>query len=220
MTSVTERDLGSSPAGQVDLSSGDLALDFANTADWHAGPAPVEFLQTYRDLVAWARHVSLVDDGEAARLLDSAARRPRAAGAALERAVTLREVLYRVFSSVAHGVEPSRTDVGTLNLYLEEAMDHLVVAPELRPDGRVGFAYGWDEPMTELDALLWPVVRAAADLLTSPGLDRVRECEGTPCGWLFVDGSRNRSRRWCSMEDCGNRAKARRHYARKRATGG
>jgi len=61
------------------------------------------------------------------------------------------------------------------------------------------------------------VVHDAAGLLTSEKLDRVEECADDRCGWLFLDVSRNRSRRWCAMEDCGNRAKARRHYKRKRA---
>jgi predicted RNA-binding Zn ribbon-like protein len=64
--------------------------------------------------------------------------------------------------------------------------------------------------------MLAPIVKSAADLLLSDMLDRVKQCEGDPCGWLFLDTSRNRSRRWCSMEDCGNRAKARRFYQRKK----
>jgi predicted RNA-binding Zn ribbon-like protein len=64
---------------------------------------------------------------------------------------------------------------------------------------------------------LWPIVLAAAELLTSAGRARVRECAAHGCGWLFLDTSRSQRRRWCTMASCGNRAKARRFYERTRA---
>jgi predicted RNA-binding Zn ribbon-like protein len=70
-----------------------------------------------------------------------------------------------------------------------------------------------------LDRVLWPVARSAAELLTSDDLAAVRECAAPDCRWLFLDRSRNRSRRWCAMATCGNRSKARRHYRRGRAGG-
>ena len=78
-----------------------------------------------------------------------------------------------------------------------------------------GFAWAAGAPGTPLRRPLWPVLWSAADLLTSDRLARVRSCGDPRCGWLFLDTSRNRSRRWCDMADCGNRAKARRHYARR-----
>jgi predicted RNA-binding Zn ribbon-like protein len=60
------------------------------------------------------------------------------------------------------------------------------------------------------------VARAAADLLVSPERALVRECASGTCSWLFVDRSRTHQRRWCSMKTCGNRAKARRFYTRRR----
>ena len=70
------------------------------------------------------------------------------------------------------------------------------------------------EGATSLDWPLWPVVWSAVELLTADALRRVLECANDPCGWLFVDLSRNRSRRWCDMRDCANKVKARRHHAR------
>jgi len=69
----------------------------------------------------------------------------------------------------------------------------------------------------ELDSMLWPIVRDAAELLTSRDFDRVTECSGSDCTWLFADKSRNRSRRWCDMAECGNRSKARRFYRRQKS---
>jgi predicted RNA-binding Zn ribbon-like protein len=81
-----------------------------------------------------------------------------------------------------------------------------------------GFTWGWDKQSDALDRMLWPVARSAADLLTSDHLNRVHQCGGKDCTWLFVDTSRNHSRQWCDMGDCGNRAKARRFYQRTRGT--
>ena len=80
-----------------------------------------------------------------------------------------------------------------------------------------GFKWDWSEELA-LDRMLWFIARSAADLLTSGNLDRVRQCGDEECGWLFIDTTKNRSRRWCDMTDCGNRAKARRHYSRLRAS--
>src|SRR5581483_5720104 len=102
--------------------------------------------------------------------------------------------------------------VEAINAALADALPHLRVAPrgggfawELLPDGG------------SLVAPLRPIARSAGELMTADALARVRECDGASCTWLFLDESRNRSRRWCSMESCGNRAKARRHYRKRRA---
>jgi predicted RNA-binding Zn ribbon-like protein len=73
---------------------------------------------------------------------------------------------------------------------------------------------GWDLSGEELDGFLAPVVASAASLLTSDSLDLVKVCGGDTCGWMFVDRSKNHSRRWCTMKDCGNVAKVRRFRGR------
>ena len=85
---------------------------------------------------------------------------------------------------------------------------------EITPAGGA-FAWTWAVGAEELDRVVWPVVRSAAALLTSGSLERVRQCAGDGCDWLFVDLSKNQSRRWCSMDMCGSRAKSRRYYRRK-----
>jgi predicted RNA-binding Zn ribbon-like protein len=81
-----------------------------------------------------------------------------------------------------------------------------------------GFRWRWAGGGTSLESVLWPIARSAGELLASEERSQVRVCDADTCAWLFVDRSRNRSRRWCSMDSCGNRAKARRHYSRKRAS--
>lgn len=198
-------------AGSLKLPDERLSLDFANTADWHASDHPVEFLTSYSDLVAWSQGVGILTDHQAKRLLKKAARRPGDATAVLERAIALREAIYQIFSAISHGRPPQAADLATFNAELSRvlAQSRIVSTAE-------GFAWDWAGAEEALDWMLWPVVHDAAGLLTSEELDRVGQCADDRCGWLFLDTSRNRSRRWCSMENCGNRAKARRHYKRKR----
>ena len=110
-------------------------------------------------------------------------------------------------AAIAKGRSPDADDVRALNGALSTAFAHLRVATSTG-----GFAWEWAEGDQPLERMLWPVVRSAAELLTSDKLSLVKQCAG--CGWLFVDRSRNHSRRWCDMRYCGNRAKARRFYAR------
>lgn len=195
-----------------ELSGGALCLDFANT--WGDRERPEEDrLRSYPDLLAFALQAGTLTAAEAARLAGRAGREPGEAAAALARALELREALYRIFSAGAAGMAgggPEAADLERLNAALPEALSHL----RLEPRGRE-LVWTWAAADDPLEAPLWPVVRSAAELLTSEEWRRVRECGGGACTWLFLDHSRNRSRRWCSMETCGNRAKARRHYRRR-----
>jgi predicted RNA-binding Zn ribbon-like protein len=194
----------------LNLETGQLCLDFANTANWHASEHPEEELNSYSDLTAWAQRIGLAGDVEAAQLLEAAARRPAEAAAVLARAVALREAIYHIFSTRAQGLQPEVNDLSMLNAALDEALSHLRLAP-----GTAHFDWQWIDQEGQLDGLLWPVALSAARLLASDGLERVGECaDDRGCGYLFFDTSRNHSRRWCEMRDCGNRAKARRHYRR------
>ena len=194
-----------------DLSGGHLALDFVNTVGGMRGVKPREHLQGYADLVAFGRRTGALPDRLASRIAAEAGRRPEEAAAALASAVALREALYRIFLDGSAGRRPRSPDLDALNAALGRALPHRRVADD---DGRMVLA--WDEA-PELDAPLWPVVDAAVTLLTSGEASRVRVCgmygEGE-CSWLFLDRTKGGTRRWCSMKDCGNRAKARRHYAK------
>ena len=198
--------------GQFDFSGGLLCLDFANTLSGRLRERSDERLNEYGDLVSWSRQAGVITDLEAQRLLREARRRPSEAVSVLDRAVELRETLYRLFSAIGAGRLPEPGELRHLNTVLGEALRHTRIIPT-----EAGFAWDWAGRGERLDQPLWPVARSAADLLTSADLDRVRECAETGCAWLFLDTSRNRSRQWCDMRVCGNRAKARRHYARTRA---
>ena len=87
-------------AGDLDLLGGELCLDFANTVEYRLSDHTHEFLNSYRDLVLWSQHAGVLADGQAERLLQEARGRPEEADAVLERAIGLRETIYRVFTAV------------------------------------------------------------------------------------------------------------------------
>ena len=199
--------------GSLNLKAGRLCLDFANTADWHASDQPEDLLNSYTDLVSWAERVGILAEDEAQQLLREAAHRPNDAVTVLEQAISFREAIYRIFSAIAGGRSAEATDLAILNDALSMTSGRLQIVSTTD-----GFAWEWTADEDVFDRMLWPVAHSAADLLTSEELRRVGECaDDRGCGWLFLDMSRNRSRRWCDMRDCGNRAKARRHYERKRS---
>ncbi|HEX2208546.1 MAG TPA: ABATE domain-containing protein [Longimicrobium sp.] len=201
------------PLATLKLLGGRLSLDFVNTVDTHE-PRVDEKLNAYADLVWWSMRAGSMDEAAAAPLFARAEADPARAAEVFARAMELREALYRVFVATRAGETPEAADVAVLNRELSHALSWLRVRVE---DG--GAAWGWAGG-AELDRVLWPVVRDAAELLVSGDLARVGRCCGDNCDWLYLDTSRNRSRRWCDMQSCGNRAKARRHYRRARGGAG
>ncbi len=195
-------------AYQFEFSGGAVCLDFANTL----GDRPrgrQEHLAAWTDLVAWGEQAGLLSARAARALRAQYAARPGPAGRALARALDLRECLYRVFHAQAAGEAPAAADLDRLNAWLAAAMPHARLE---RQDGT--YRWGWTAGDPSIDRLLWPVVRSAADLVVSDERASVRECASDTCSWLFIDRSRTKRRRWCSMTTCGNRAKARRFYQR------
>lgn len=192
--------------------TGEVSLDLVNTIDWRAGSAPVELLNTYSDLLRWGRHTGLINEREVRKLTLEAAQNPKKASAALKRAVALRETLFRIFSAVVAGRQVEAANLDSLNRSLSDALSRL----RLR-SFKEGYDWEWEGDEADLERMLWPVARSAGELLTSASLTLLRQCPGEGCAWLFLDTSRNKSRRWCAMEVCGNRSKARRHYEQVRA---
>jgi predicted RNA-binding Zn ribbon-like protein len=174
--------------------SGDVALDFCNTAAGWGEPDRKEYLGSYEALVAWARAAALIDAQRAGRLRALASEVPRAAEEVRRRALRLREAVYETALGGA-----------AWEVIAEEA-ERAARAARLTPAG-------WELP-ERLDLPVLAVARAAADFLLGAGDATVRACPGHHCGWLFLDPSGRR--RWCSMATCGNRAKQRRHAERVR----
>jgi len=196
-----------------DFDAGDLSLNFANTQDWHASEKPVENLKSYADLVTWGEQAGLVSPEYAIQMHRLANEHPEDATNAFAFAVQVREDLYRVFSHRYTGEPIREDDLALLNSVVSQARAHMQLTPA---DGEIHWE--WTPEINGANLILWPVARAAADLLTSDKASKVRVCEDDRgCGYLFIDQTKNHSRRWCSMDSCGNRAKARRHYSRLQA---
>ena len=189
------------------LIGGDLCLDFANTLYGHAEVIH-EYLFDYRDLVLWSRHVGILDSDRAETLLSKWEQAPVESEAVFRQAIQIRETIYRVFAGIAHDESPQSDDIVQLHqAWLENESHSRLLQTES------GFMMGWEEG-DAVDSMLWPITRSAVELLTSDDLKRVKQCGR--CDWLFLDRSRNQSRRWCSMDACGNRVKMARRYTREK----
>jgi len=189
------------------LIGGGLCLNFANTLYGHDAPIH-EYLFDYRDLVLWSRHVEILSPQQAGALLSKWEQVPVESEAVFQRAIQLRETIYRAFACLAHDESPQENDIARLHqAWIESQVHSQLVRTE------TGFAKVWRDE-NALDSILWRVIGSAIKLLTSDELERVKQCSG--CDWLFFDRSRNRSRRWCSMDACGNRTKMARRYKREK----
>ena len=192
------------------LVGGNLGLDFVNTRSGPPVGAPDDdALRSYDDVVAWAVYAGAIPEREVQRLRRSAAKDRPAADAAFARSLRIRDDLDLVLRALAHGGE---ADAGVLDRLRDDESAALQAA-QLAPG--TPFAWGWDDDRS-LARPLWPTVHAAIGILLTGPLDRVKQCGG--CRFLFLDETKNRSRRWCSMDDCGTDEKMRRYVASRRAS--
>lgn len=192
----------------LEVVGGALCLDFANTINSRVRPEH-DYLLQYSDLVGWANKVGILSAAQSNQLQKRAKQKTEEAEAVVQTASSLRELLYRLFSNAAKGSEPIKKDIETFVMFYGDAISH---GQWIKTDHHFSTAWKLDE---ELDAVLWPIIHSAGELLQSEALKKVKECPG--CGWLFLDTSKNQSRRWCSMNTCGARDKMRRYHKRQRA---
>ena len=189
---------------------GVLCLDFTNTASWHASHRTTEHLNDFCDLLRWCNECGIIDPHTELVLSEGAERNPAGALTILTRARKLREGLYRIFVAVSQRKSPGRPDMQLLNETLDQAPLRFEVQYE-----ESGFSGKRTTGGSEFATVLGPVAWSAAGLLTSENLHRIKRCADDTCGWLFLDNTKNRSRRWCDIGDCGSRVKAKRYYQRK-----
>jgi predicted RNA-binding Zn ribbon-like protein len=203
----------------VSLEGGHVALDFVNTVGGLRDEPPSpddELLVSYDDLLGWCVRLGVVSEADARTLGRAAARDERGARRAVRRARELRELLYPIFLGIADGAEPP----AELLEELRDAERNALAKGRLAPDdgaGSHGHAMRWTwPPPRDLTDPLRPIAHAAVELLTSGPLEHLKICAN--CRWLFLDQSRNHSRRWCSMAECGTQMKQRRFVERRRQT--
>jgi predicted RNA-binding Zn ribbon-like protein len=191
------------------LVGGSPALDFVNTRSGPlVGEPDTESLREYADLVAWGRYAGVLTDAESNGLTRLARNHPREAGKTFDRAIDARSTIDGVFRAVSQGERPSAPLLDQLASLEADALEHGGLVEE-------GSGFEWRWRADDLGRALWPVVHAGVELLTAGRLHRLKGCGG--CRFLFLDDTRNGSRRWCSMEDCGTAEKMRNYVTRRAA---
>jgi predicted RNA-binding Zn ribbon-like protein len=200
-----------SRASELPLVGCDLALDFTNTSSGRGHHTHLEHLRTAENAVAWARHAKVLAPADGEWMLSALAADEGLAMRFLKRALALREIIYALGAEVAARRRAPPDSV--------EALAHIhaacIAKARLTPHG-AGFVWSWAPQEAPIEAVLGPIALSALTLLTQADLSRIKQCQGDHCGWLFLDTTKNKSRRWCEMEVCGNRAKQKRHQSRLR----
>jgi predicted RNA-binding Zn ribbon-like protein len=191
----------------LEILGGASCLDFANTINSRRSPEH-DYLRSYADLVSWGRKTALFTPAQADRLLSLAEQHAGLAQEALHKALVIREMLYQLFSKIARQLALNPQEMQDFVDLYADAIAHSRFIP-----GEHHFTIDWKQDEA-FDSLLWPVLYSAGQILLSSELRQVKECPN--CGWLFMDRSKNQSRRWCSMDTCGARDKMRRYHRKPR----
>jgi predicted RNA-binding Zn ribbon-like protein len=203
-----------SRAGSLSLIGSDLAFDFTNTASGRFTLDHHDHLRAPEHVVAWARHAKVLTPADGDVIDRAIAGSPKLARELLARALVLREVIYRIGSIIAHGGTPPTADTDALGVIHAACVAHARLTPF-----RGNFVWSWRPAEGIVETVLGPIALSALTLLTQSDVSRIKQCgSGDRCGWLFFDTTKNKQRRWCEMEICGNRAKQKAHRARLSAT--
>ena len=194
-----------SRAGTLALVGGELAFNFTNTTSGRGGPRHLEHLGAPEDVVVWAQHAKIITKKNARDLQRRFEASPRLAERLQQRALELRDVVYGIGAAIAAGKPTRPVDIDRLTRIHAAC----VRVGRLR---RIKGLYGWTWNIDEcpVEAILGPIVLSALSIVCQADLSRIKQCLGRDCGWLFFDTTKNKNRRWCEMEVCGNRAKQRR----------
>ena len=208
---VISEDSEPSRAGSLTLVGGELAFDFANTSSGRGWPTHKEHLRSARDVLDWAAHARVLPPADAEWLREAIREDSGMAEKLLASALNLREDIYLLSSELAAGRPAPREHVEGLTRIHAQCLSRAHLAPF---EGN--FVWSWAPRKTPVEALLGPISLSALTTLQQADLSRIKQCQGEKCGWLFFDATKNKSRRWCEMEVCGNRAKQKRLVARRR----
>jgi predicted RNA-binding Zn ribbon-like protein len=209
---MTETDrLTLSRAGSLTLLGGALAFDFSNTASGRGWPSHQEHLGAGQDVVDWAEHVKLLSPADAGWLRGTLEADSALGNLLLRQALRTREDIHAICVEIAAGNPPPPLRLDSLARAHAANLAHARLVEE---HGR--YVWSWEPRQWPVEALLGPVVLSALTTLTQGDLARLKRCQNEKCGWVFFDTTKNRSRRWCEMEICGNRAKQKRFATRAR----
>jgi predicted RNA-binding Zn ribbon-like protein len=201
--------------GSLSLVAGKLALDFTNTESGRESAKHLDHLQTAADLIAWAVHAEVIGERDASQFQRKFKGQSKSAHQLIKCGKSLREIIYQVNLCITDGQQPNVKLMHRLTAAHAEMLASATLTPH---EGN--YAWSWDPKAGMTAAILGPVTVSAMALLVHTDLSRIKQCRGSHCGWLFFDNTKNKSRQWCDMSVCGNRAKASAHRARIRHENG
>jgi predicted RNA-binding Zn ribbon-like protein len=209
---------------------GHVAADLVNTVNWERAGLDRDRLSDYGRVLQWAEEVGVIDRAAAVRLLAAALVRPAKAEKVYRASRHLRGIVQRLLTVVGRdslGTAEGASALADFNELLARALKRMRLDAPAKsrhapPDASIqeepnALSWNWEGADSRLDAPLWPVIWATAQLLASPEVAQLRVCEGVDCGWIYLDHSRNGLRRWCEMQTCGTREKSRRRAERQKA---
>jgi len=190
--------------------AGNLSLDYVNTIhDRHEEPIR-NLLHSYLDLVTWVYFADAINNSQKERLLQMGWENQQDANRVYTDSLQLREAFYDFVFNMINRKEVSPASMQLIKNWIYKTFSNIELI-----QSNDGFSLDWNIENIGIESILWPIVRSFADLVTTVDRNRLKQCSN--CGYLFVDNSKNKSRRWCSMEICGNRVKARRHAKKTRS---
>ena len=189
------------------LHAGHPALELINTLDFRFSAQTIDLIPTYKDLLRLTTQLQMLTADQARKL-------GRTVGAEEGRRVVastveLREALARVLYGRIDETRPPAGQIQVLEKHFHAASLHRRLLP-----GQSHLEWSWSGVERQAEIPLWMLAQAASDLLVSSDAELIKDCGDPTCRWLFLDVSKNHTRRWCDMKTCGNRMKARRHHAR------
>lgn len=196
---------------KIRFDGGKLCLDYVNTIHNRFEKPQRDYLQTSNDLINWSFQVGILNAKNHRVLEKMALQEPTHAEAFFAEAIKLRRILYGLFHAIAQDKKVETGDLDAFNTFVSKSFSLLKIERQ-----RGKFIEGWNLEPQDLHTIISLIVRDAYGLLLTDGHQRIRECP--KCGWLFFDSSKNGKRRWCSMETCGSRSKAREWYNRSKGT--
>jgi predicted RNA-binding Zn ribbon-like protein len=209
-----------SRAAVLPLVGGALAFDLTNTSSGRGGPRWLEHLQTAQNVIDWARHTKILTGADAKRLHQLVSTNRRLADKLLAGMRELRELIHSVGVDIAATSRARRKHMDDLVRIHAGCLSRARLIPcasTFAPTFPSTFVWVWDPLDSPVEAILGPVALSALSVLTGSDLSRIKRCPGDHCGWLFFDATKNKRRRWCEMEVCGNRAKQKRRRRRGRS---
>ncbi|MFN2602454.1 MAG: CGNR zinc finger domain-containing protein [Gemmatimonadaceae bacterium] len=192
-----------------DFIGGHLVLDFNNTAAWPRGRPANNRIAVPGALILWAAEAKLISYTESIKLRRRLRTKYESARHELTEAHRFREVLHEILIAAERKRQPPSDVLAEFNQHLRKA------GKAMNPEWRDGHLEWIPASAKNLPSIVERIAWRAGEFFASADFDRLRCCANPKCGWFFIDRSRNNSRRWCKMRECGDRAKSKRYYEKR-----